>query len=208
MRNRIILLAWILAVTSVGVESGKSETVVYEESPLNAGLDLQYVPIRYDHYDWHEGATSDRVGHGLHLALEWLPIPSDYGKLGVGVGVGVNYFKEIPVGDRRITLTTVPLDAFLSYRLDYFYEQLAVPFVKLGASWTPPTKEYYGLDYGGGLAFRLNGIDKVSARSLDSTIGINTTYFVVEFIRSRALKKPMKANLEHDEFRIGLRFEM
>lgn len=186
------------------------------ESPLTAGLDLQYVPIRYPNYAWLDGQTSERGGHGFHLGLEWLPLGDLYGKPGVGMGLGLYSIRDVDFAEQRASLMTIPIETFLSYRFDYFHNQLIVPFVKVGLSGTlarqegitRPWRSYYGFDFAAGGQLCLNFFDRTTANVFDASMGVNTSYLTFEFLRSQPLGSGNAVNLSRDEYRLGLRVEM
>lgn len=184
-------------------------------SPLVAAVDLQYVPIQYPNYRWNGGQVSTQSGQGAHLGLEWLPFGDLYGKLGLGVGFGVYTIGNVNFPTERTSLTTIPVESFIAYRLDYFHQQLIVPFLKVGLSAavarqlsSNPWKSYFGFDYSGGVELCLNVFDRSSANDFDASLGVNATYLSFEYLRSQPLTEKNAINLSHDEIRIGLRLEM
>lgn len=186
------------------------------ESPLNAAVDLQYVPVRYPNYVWIDGQGSNRGGHGFHLGVEWLPLSDLYGKPSVGIGLGLYAIRNVDFGVQRASLTALPVETYLSYRFDYFHNQILVPFVKVGASGTVarqqgierPWRTYFGFDYSGGLQLCLNLLDQTTANLFDAGMGVNTTYLSFEYLRSQPLGPTNAVDLSHEEYRIGLRMEM
>ena len=224
------LLAGLSALAVMGITgravaeaelTGRAERVIYD-SPLAFGLDLQYASITYPNYLWSGEHAMEKQGHGLRFALEWLPFGEiNVGKLGIGIGAGLNQVKGVSYGtEQKASLTTVPLEAFLSYRFDYLRQQFFVPFVKAGPGLTfarPQTEygpgrdawyTYTGLSWAAGAELCLSPLEKRSARLLDQNFGINDTYIVFEYQKTVALGARREIDLAHQEFRLGLRFEM
>jgi len=208
-----------LSVMAGAAESGQISTEAEDrrEIPTGIAIDLQYVPARYPHYSWVDNQTTDDSGHGLHLGVEWIPFDERYGKLGFGVGIGVSVLRNIDFGGTRATMTTVPVELTMSYRLDYITNQILVPFIKGGIGNTfvkqrgidrGPWANFRGASYGGGLELCLNKLDGKTSRYLHASTGIHSTYFVAEYLRTDFLGAPQGPDLTRDEWRLGLRFEM
>lgn len=190
------------------------------DSPLGYGLDIKYSPIKYDEYLIENNFASSTKGTGLTVAVEWLPFGKKVGKLGIGAGAGVNWIRDIglPSG-RTATVTTLPVELFLSYRADFKKNQIVVPFAKGGAEvahvWQsspngadrPDTAYYYGFNTTLGLELCLNTFEPKTGDRMDARTGINTTYLVFEYVKS-SFAKIGNANLARSEFRFGLRFEI
>lgn len=223
MRITQILTCALLAMTGAfGAETPallESEVEIEPRPLVSAGLDLQYVPIQYSRYDWSEGRQSGKNGHGVHLAVEMIPFEDTYGKVGFGLGTGFYAIPNARFESRSSTLTTIPLELFVSYRFDYVADQIVVPFVKLGANATLSRQRgfgdsgawrtYRGWDIAGGLELCMNRIDPISMRGLHRDLGVDNSYLLVEYLRSRPLGAlENRPNLSHEEFRIGFRFEM
>jgi len=210
------VLAFVVSTLSVKAAQ-QVETTYIAESPQQFGLDLFYVPISYPKYTWVNNETTDRNGHAFHLAFEWMPIDPTYGKLGLGLGVGLHVIKNVDFRGTNATLTVIPMDAFLTYRFDYLYQQILVPYLKFGPNISMAKQRgieksgfqiYYGWEMGGGLELCLNPIDRSSGRYLDMKTGINTTYLMIEYVNSKQLGVKRTPDLSHDEIRFGLRFEI
>ena len=212
-RNALMkrLLVVVFALTC-GSLLAVSET---GDSPLWSGVDLQYVPVQYKTYDWGSGATTSQTGSGGRLAVEWIPFDL-YGKLGVGGGLGVNVIKNADFGGTRATLTAVPIEASVGYRLDFFHNQILVPYGKLSLAHTltfqrgidvPGYRGFWSLDKILGVGLNLNLFDQKTARNWDRRSGVNATYLVVEYVKSDALGSST-VNLNYSNFRFGLRFEI
>ena len=202
-----------------GAESGQisTEAESRREIPTGVGIDIQYVPARYPHYSWINDRTSGDSGNGFQLGFEWIPFDERYGKLGFGVGVGLNVIKNIDFDGTKATLTTVPVELSMSYRLGYIDSQILVPFVKgsIGNTFVRQRgidrgawMNYHGVGYGGGLELCLNRLDGRTARYLHATTGVHSTYIVAEYVHSEFLGAPQGPDLRRDEWRLGLRFEM
>ncbi|MCB0403529.1 MAG: hypothetical protein KDD51_02005 [Bdellovibrionales bacterium] len=198
-----------------------TETATMMESPLNFGLDIHYSAVDYRNYAFTDADTNSQLGHAVHVAFEWLPVKS-LGKLGIGFATaGVFGLSNVPLsGNRYASLNVLPLEGFLSYRAEYVHQQVLVPYVKAGASvlWVrqtsetgaevPGTRAYYGRDLSLGLEICLSKIDPEASRKLDRSVGINSTYLVVEYTQSRSIGPAGSPNLSHDAYRAGLRFEL
>lgn len=176
-------------------------------SPLSFGLDLKYRPIQFP-------GLSSANGHGGQLALEYLPAaPYKHyvGKPAIGLSAG---FGKIPNIGSGVSFTTLPVSAYLAYRLDFLDNQILVPFGKIGRSVTFTHRgrggngRYQSWDYSLGGQLCLNSLDSRSARNLDTEIGINNTYLIVEWVKSSAADGVVQDDLSHEEWQIGLRFEM
>lgn len=197
------------------------------ESDINTAIEIQYGSVSYPNYYFAEGEKATGTGNFIHSTLEWLPI-TRLGKLGFGVGYGL-FFQSLSLQmadesgkrtERYATLFTVPIEAFVSYRLDYLRNQILVPFAKVGTNLTlvkqnsksglekEGTQTYYGLDYGGGVEICLNKIDSQALRELDRLAGINNAYLVLEYLKSQFLSNPRQPDLTHAEYRVGLRMEL
>lgn len=217
------VLFWLIASVTFARDNQRSASVStttarFLESPLSAGLDIQYGSTTYDDYSWI-GVPYSKQFHSAHLSAEWLPpITDGYGKIGVGLGIGLAMQNNIGAGKARLSL--VPLGAFVSYRADFMKNQFLVPFGKVGTNTTffrrleggttsPTTSTYVGYNYGGGLEVCLNKIDPATAKEFDQAMGVNNTYFIFEYVKSNAFgfMKP-STDLSHSEYRFGLRFEM
>lgn len=178
------------------------------QSPLNFALDLKYVPIHYRN-------LTPASGHGGQIALEWLPIGNRFGKPVLGVSAGGGHIKRVPLDDgSNAQLTTIPVTAYLGYRLDFIDNQILVPFGKVGRNVTwikqrpGSDSRYDAWDYSLGVELCLNGIDSRSARRLDASTGINGTFLVFEWIKSIPNRGNTQPNLAREEVQMGLRFEM
>ena len=196
------------------------EEIKYIESPRSVGMDIQYSPVTYPKYNY-VGATSNKNGVGGYFSLEWLAWQK-YGKVGLGGSTGFFVLPDVDRGDGTFaSLYTVPIQAFVTYRFDYLENQFLIPFVKLGPEMEIVTQgsgtgggrsgipNYYGFDYGGGIAFCLNALEPSSANTLDSRTGINGTYLTLEAQVSLNLNGAgADPDLSRTEFRAGLRLEM
>ncbi len=226
MAKIIIFLAFFISFPRLAYGATQPGTQIesldsppyYPHSSLDIGVDLQYVPLQYKNYNWGNGRTSNEHGHGGHLGIEWIFIPPQYGRLGLGFGTGFGAIRNIRIGDFDATLTTIPLELYLSYRLEYFHHQPVVPFAKFGVSNTFALQRgiesreqwysYQGLDYGFGGEICLSGISPERARVLDLNQGINGIYLIFEYLKSSPLKQNQATDLSHEEYRMGLRFEI
>ncbi len=180
-------------------------------SPLNFALDLKYVPLRFPN-------VTGNSGHGMQLALEWLPIPMYKGYAGkpvIGASLGYGRIRDLgtAVGG-RISQTTIPVSGYLGYRADFIDNQILVPFGKIARSVLFESRNpggssrYESWDYSAGLELCLNAIDPDSAKDLDNSVGINNTYLVVEWTKSKPVEGKQSSDLSREEWKVGLRFEM
>lgn len=222
MRLIQILACALVAATAFAAQPPallESEVEIAPRPLISAGLDLQYVPIQYSKYDWSGGLKTGKNGHGVHLAVEMIPFEDTYGKVGFGLGTGFYAIANARIENRSSTLTSIPLELFMSYRFDYVEDQIVVPFVKLGANATLSRQRgfgatgawrtYRGWDIAGGLELCMNRIDPISMRGLRRDLGVDNSYLLVEYLRSRPLGDlENRPNLSHEELRLGFRFEM
>lgn len=191
------------------------------ESPRNFGLDLRYSAFDYRRYAFTGSDVNSQMGHGVHVALEWMPVQS-IGKIGVGLATaGIFGLSNVQLSDNKFaSLSIFPLESFISYRAEYMRDQLVVPYAKIGASvaWVrqtsetganvPGTRTYYGRDISVGVEFCLSRMDPEASRKLDRLVGINSTYLVVEYSQSRSIGPANSPDLSLDAYRAGLRFEL
>lgn len=205
---------------SEGLGSTQKEKYVYE-SPLNFGLDLQGYKVKYTDYAWSDTQKSDKEGYGFNLGLEWIPVVSVLGKVATSFGVGFSSVSDVPVdGVSTANLYVVPIYGGITYRADFFKNQVLVPFVSAGLDFGFSTqaskngatqgglRTYKGYYYSGGIELCLNSFDPASGRDLDSRIGINGVYLVALYTQSEPLSNTETVNLSHKDFRLGLRFEI
>lgn len=224
---RVITAAVLLAVTLPALAapedtSGATTATArpHYESPLTIGFDLQWSPIAFNNYSWAEGFQTSKSGQGAHFALEWLPFADRYGKPAIGVGTGFYTITNIDTDEGRTHLDVLPIELFVSYRLDFLPHQIIVPFAKVGVSnyltkqvgvadpVRAGVRSYRGLDYSLGIELCLSAIDRYSARALDRGFGINDVYFVFEYLKSSFLSGRSDPDLTRNEYRFGLRFEI
>ncbi len=176
-------------------------------SPLTTGLNLSYYRVSLPKLD----SERQLSGPALNLEVEWLPFSDLWGKPAIGTTFG---YQNVMLGDRKI-LHVMPVGLFASYRFDYLYRQWLVPYVKGGG-----VANFYQSSaggrvqsdgqwiYGGGLALSLGAVDTYSARRLDAGIGINDFQLTVEYVKSVPMSDRQTADLSHEEFRFGIRFEI
>lgn len=217
-----MIVSWVGLVLAVAAQGDASlETRVKNyETPRNFGLDLQYSQLRYSRYYFNDDTTMEGFGNAGHLAFEWLPVQR-YGKLGLGAGVG--FFRSgtaALANDVEAVAYAIPFELFATYRFDYIDNQILVPYIKGGVELTSikqtasdgdqsrPWKIYSGLEYGFGVQLCLNALEPSSAKKLDRSTGINSTYLVAEYLRSQPFQAEREPDLTHQQWRFGLRFEM
>jgi hypothetical protein len=220
--NRV-LLVWTIGIllrVASSQAATQHEKAVYE-SPLNFGLDLQAYQVAYKKYAWNDSTQLDTTGYGFNLGFEWLPYHGSVGKAAISSGLGFSYITNVTVSTGGIAnLYVVPIPLGLTYRADFIKNQILVPFITGGfelglVSQTSKTgdgrdgirvaKSFY---YTGGVEFCLNAIDSISGRELDSRYGINGVYLVGMYSHSQPVSSSETINLSHDEFKVGLRFEI
>lgn len=202
------------------LETTKDDDRVPLESPLYGALEIQYAPVSYPHYVWVDDVRSSKQGTSIRAALEWIVLPANYGKLGVGIGFSYQKIQDVDLGeDRRASLALYPLETYLSYRFDYVADQFLVPFVRGGGRVTlvqqssttgggrAGTQGYPAWDYGAGIQLCLDVLDPGSAHYFDRSSGVNATFLTVEYLRSVPMGRTANLALEHQELRAGLRFE-
>ena len=224
----IIISLCLISYSAVASEDTTSQEKKkeYYQSPLEFALDVQYYAPSYKKYVYDkssttsaEGLTSE-IGKGAQVSFEWLPFGNKIGKFGIGVGTGFSMIDTasitVDTTTRSVSLFVIPTQAFLSYRLDFFQNQIIVPFAKIGgsASWLRQTldggtsdKMAYGLDYSVGGELCLNAIESRAGRELDARFGVNGTYLIFEYLKSQKLSETNLVNLAYDAFRFGMRFE-
>lgn len=178
-------------------------------SPLTTGLNLNYYKVAM------RNAVAGRTltGPSLTLEVEWLPFADLWGKPAIGTTFG---YQNILLGDlTRQILHVMPVGLFASYRFDFLQRQWLVPYVKGGALATFYQASGGGRiqtvgqwTYGVGLAVSLGAIDTYSARRMDAGLGINDFQLTVEYVTAVGISAVPKADLSHDEFRFGIRFEI
>ncbi|MFM8313663.1 MAG: hypothetical protein ACKOA8_05205 [Deltaproteobacteria bacterium] len=213
-----LLVCGLLTLKSYGAT--QEEKYVYESS-LTTGLEFQAYHVKYNDYFWNDTTKLKTEGYGFNLGLEWIPLVSVFGKVAASTGIGFATIKDADVStSSTATLYNVPVNAGLTYRADFFKNQVLVPFTSFGldfgfstqASKTGDTRGgvrlYKGYYYSAGVELCLNSFDSRSGRELDSRYGINGVYFTGLFFHSEPLSKTETVNLGHEEFRVGLRFEI
>lgn len=220
--RKIVFVIWVfLSNLSLAASDGKQQETYIYESPLKVGLDLQAYKVNYKNYNWSSITKLDKDGYGFNLGLEWIPIVSVVGKVALSGGIGYASVVDAPVnGSSQATLYVIPMYTGVTYRADFFKNQVIVPFVSAGldlgfstqASKTGATQNgvrlYEGYYYSGGVELCLNAFDPASGRELDSRVGINGVYLVALYTQSEPLSSSETVNLSHKEFRLGLRFEI
>ncbi len=192
------------------------------ESPLSSALDIHYGTGIYRDYFWTGVPHHTENMKALHLDGEiLLPITYGYGKAGAGLGTGILIRRNIPLPNAQVAhILAFPIVAQISYRADFMKDQILVPFLKAGMGSTffqrieggaagKAVFAYWDYRFGGGVELCLNKIDPKSAHDFDQSIGVNNTYFVFEYLKSKPFgEENAKTDLDHSEYRFGLRFEM
>ena len=199
--------------------ASQKEKYVYE-SPLDVGLEFQVFKLNYKNYLWNNTVKLEDEGFGVNIGLEWIPFVTVVGKFATTLGFGFNTINNAPVSGSTATLYVVPIYGGLTYRGDFFKNQVIVPFISggvdLGFS-TQASKNgatqgglriYEGLYYTTGIELCLNAFDPYSGRELDSRVGINGVYLTVMYMQSEPINRTETVNLAHKEFRLGVRFEI
>jgi hypothetical protein len=159
------------------------------------------------------------------LGVDWIT-PFPYGTLTLGFGLSGSVLPNVLVGKKGdgsaiyASLNAFPLDVSLSYRLLFVYNQILVPFGRIGTSAVlaaqtsktggEKTGTFAGIgwDWGVGLEISLHSLDRISQNLFDTDFGVNHTFLVVEYIQSRSVLRSSQPNFSRDEIRAGLRFEL
>lgn len=227
LRNLWVLSAVTLAISASAADSTSSteEKTKYTPTPISMGLDLQYSTPRYTAWELSPGTVSPGNSQGLRLGVDWIT-PFPYGSLTLGVGISGSVYANALVGknpdgsDRFASLTAIPLDVSVSYRMQYTENQILVPFGRVGTSATfvgqtsktgggrEGTYAGLSLDWGVGIEFSLHTLDRVTQNLFDNDFGVNHTYVVLEYLESKSLLDASRPNLSRREIRAGLRFEL
>ncbi len=202
-----------------------TEKVRYKPSPVHWGLDLQFSSARFTQWQMAPAVGVPGRNQGLHLGMDWLS-PFPWGTLTVGMGVTGGIFTNAEVGRAAdgsaiyASLTAVPVDASITYRLDFFENQPLIPFGRIGLNSTfvgqtsktggerPGVYAGFGRDLGVGLELSLGIFDRLSQNIFDSDFGVNHSYLVIEYLSSQSLLGEGQPDLSRDELRLGLRFEL
>jgi hypothetical protein len=213
------------AMADDGRSDSMAQKVRYTPSAVNWGLDLQFSGARFTQWQMAPAMAVPGRNQGLHLGLDWLS-PFPWGTLTVGIGVSGGIVTNAEVGRAAdgsaifASFTAVPVDASVTYRLDYFENQPLIPFGRIGLNSTfvgqtsrtggekPGVYAGFGRDLGVGLELSLGIFDRLSQNIFDSDFGVNHSYLVVEYLSSQSLLGPGKPDLSRDEIRLGLRFEL
>lgn len=223
MHKQILGFLLVFATSfAMAAESGAIQEEVKKNywSPLRGGLDLSYTPIAYKNLQWTDGENSEAKGHGVRIAVEWIPLGDyPYGKPVIGSGVGFTWITKAQAGNGVADLYTLPLSPYIGYRMEYFENQFLIPYGKIGMTYAftrqntkfetgtrVTEKPYLGFDYALGGELCLNVIDRTSVRNLDSLVGINGVFLFAEYSKSKDLGAQW-ANLSHEEIQMGMRFE-
>ncbi|WP_413289955.1 hypothetical protein [Bdellovibrio sp. HCB337] len=132
----------------------------------------------------------------LLVDYEWQPF-SKYGKLGVQLGGGFSMtsghgrFLDGTEALESYDFVTLPLNAGVIYRLEYFKRQWVAPYISAGGSYIAVaeirddgknnftgTPAAYGA---GGLMFNITALDKQMAFNLDAEYGVGNLWLVGEY---------------------------
>ncbi len=189
-------------------------------SPRHFGLDINFSPARYPSLVIDSaGTTVGKTGNGIRLGFEWMFF-QDAGKFAVGLGAGYSALASAvnSVG-QVVSVNIVSLETLVTWRADFIEHQILVPFVRAGVDfgYVPMKRNdlsggnggsYQGSLFGGGLELCLFILEKKTSRVFDRKFGVNDTYFIFEYLKSKSVKSARNPDLSHDEFRIGLRFEI
>lgn len=218
-RFKCFVVGLVFFLTASIQGATQKEKHVYESS-LDVGLEFQAYKLNYKKYRWDSSTTREDEGYGFNLALEWIPFVTVVGKFATSLGIGFNSVSNVPVNGTTANLYVFPVYGGLTYRGDFFKNQVIVPFVSGGVDLGFSTQSskggatqaglrtYEGLYYTTGVELCLNAFDPYSGRELDSRVGINGVYLVVMYMQSEAINNSETVNLSHKEFRAGLRFEI
>lgn len=233
--HHILLLLLSLPGIAAAAPAGEEERMRKErellekatlkyETPLNFGFDLSYSPRKFSNYQYVPSLVSDKVGYAIAMRFEWLAYQG-FGKFGIGLGSGVSVHPNVVIvagsagtEDQVATLYTIPIEASITYRASFVRNQILVPYGTVGMSVTllkqsssfgysrSGLQNFKGMEFGAGLQFNLNPLEKSAARKLDQSIGINNSQLFAEY----HVVNPMGTNvydLSRKEWRFGIRFE-
>jgi hypothetical protein len=201
----------------------EKDLLAYHPKPPRFAVEVAGTWMNYVKYVVNDatGATINQLSGGVRVGFEWMPITT-VGKIGLGVGAGFTFASGIPVdvGITDGTFHTLPVDFFLSYRLDYWHNQVIVPYAKFGGEFAlisqtsqsgggrPGTPAYLGIQFAFGGALCLNFLEPGIARRLDSNFGIKNTSLYFEYVSSDALQPGQFPDLSSYQYRIGVRLEI
>jgi hypothetical protein len=190
-------------------------------SPLIGGFDLQFgFPLFGSYVIEGLGTPLTNSSTSVRVAFEWIPITA-IGKLGIGGSLGYFGTSGFSIGPTAtVDVYGIPLEAFATYRFDYWSHQALVPYVTAGFQYnlvrqTTSSTVAENTNFTGaagyfvsaGLAISLRPLSRSDAVRLDYTYGINDTYLVVEYTMATMLDRNTAPDLTVSAFRGGLRFE-
>ena len=185
-------------------------------SPLVGGFDLQFgFPLFGSYVIEGLGSPLSSSSTAIRVAFEWIPLDT-IGKLGIGASVGYFGTSGFSIGPTAtVDVYGIPLEAFVTYRFDYWSHQALVPYVTGGFQYTTSSTVANNTNFTGaagyffglGLAISLRPFNRSDATRLDYTYGINDTYLVVEYTMVTMLDRATAPDLSVSALRGGLRFE-
>lgn len=187
---------------------------------VDFAFSVQFGSLAYKNYDAGNGKDLGGRVNGFRVAAEWIFLQS-IGKTSLGMGFGYFRRPNIETGtDQFTSFQSIPLDFYLSYRLDTAPLQTLVPYVQVGPGVSfvkhssktgGRTSEYIGntqLNYAIGLQVLLNELEWTATKSLRNSVGIENSYLIVEYVGSKRIGSKALPQLEPNGVRIGLRFEL
>ncbi|MFN7145752.1 MAG: MXAN_2562 family outer membrane beta-barrel protein, partial [Myxococcota bacterium] len=223
LRRRRVAAATV-GLLALGLAPGRAEAAEDDdEGPRTMSVQLRYGPTTIA-----EPYIQQIYSANAHEML-WF----EYGWAArfVEANLGIGFFQELGflqtadgrVSDEHDMFTIVPLALTLTGRLDLLEEQPIVPFGRIGVDYwlwrenwyvsDPATMDdervggKYGWHYGGGLALRLDVLDRRAASRLEATAGINDTFLVAEYRKTNLIHAADQVNLSSSEFTFGLKFD-
>ncbi len=213
------VLGFLLPTGSFAAVASESSAKVdaedsYESSEPLAAVEFGFYAPYLPNYDVLVADSTRPTGQGFRLGLQWLPLSGQIGKLSIGAGIS---YGKIPGLVNSPFVELYPLDLGVTYRVDVLENQFVVPYFSFGLNptlvrpqFSPGMKLFQGIEYGGGLAFCLDFIDRGSAISLDQSVGIKNTFIVVDYRRVDFMTAPTpgEPDLRRNEVRVSLRMEI
>jgi hypothetical protein len=210
------------------------------ESPQRFAFELRLGPYRPNIDQAFPGkgpyetvfGTDRRVLVGVEFDWQVARIPM-LGTIGPGFGIGYTNMSADArlqgtgeLAAEQTSLTLLPTYAVGVLRIDTLARETSVPLVgygKLGVGCgfyktsndvgTQAKGHTWGMHYALGAMFLLDSLDRSAAVQLDNDMGINNTYFYVEWMWARLDgfgkgQDPSVLNIGADTWMMGLAFEM
>lgn len=149
----------------------------------------------------------------------------------VELDAGIGFYQELgflptETGEASVEhdmLTLVPLTLSGTLRLDFFHEQVLVPFGRIGGDYVMWRENWYvyegsteesarkgaklGWHWAAGGMILLDGLDEKASSRLEATAGIDDTYLVVEYRRTQLPKGENVLLLSAEQLNFGVKFD-